>query len=254
MIQVAINNDFASWRGAARALLADRIKPGDVLWTDRGQNGLFVSRSESAEKATPLIPKTFLDLAEAVACHSDPSKWGLLYSLLFRVAKDNKHLLEIESDPEVRQARLMEKAVNRDVHKFHAFVRFRRLEIDDLEIFTAWYEPQHFTVERAAPFFMRRFGEMQFSILTPHGCVHWNKKDLVFSEAVDRSKAPKADEMEDFWLLYYRSIFNPFRLKVKTMKKELPIRHWATLPEAILIPELVRQAGREDVPSINHRS
>jgi probable DNA metabolism protein len=252
MIQVSIDNNFVSWRARARGLLAAHIRPEEILWTSRVQHSLFASESDLGGGANSLVPKAFFGLAEAVTCHSDPLKWGLLYSLLFRITNENKHLLDIESDPEVRKARLMEKAVNRDVHKFHAFVRFRRIEIEGVEIFTAWYEPQHFTVERASPFFMRRFGGMQFSILTPYGCVHWNKEDLVFSDPVDRSKAPISDEMEEFWLLYYRSIFNPFRLKIKTMKKELPVRHWATLPEAALIPELIRQVGSERSPSKNH--
>ena len=251
MIQVSINNDFSSWRSAARNLLSDGVEPNNILWTASGQNALFTSDAKSACENVSRIPRDFIGLAEAVACHSDPSRWALLYSILFRLANENRHLLEIESDPEVRHARLMEKAVNRDVHKFHAFVRFRRLEIDGTEVFIAWHEPQHFTVERASPFFMRRFGEMRFSILTPQGCAHWDREKLVFSKAVDRSRAPKSDEMEDFWLLYYKSIFNPFRLKVRTMKKELPIRHWATLPEAVLIPELVRQAVEQTVSSGN---
>jgi DNA polymerase len=65
---------------------------------------------------------------------------------------------------------------------------------------------------------------------------------LIFSEAVDKSFAPAVDEMEEFWLLYYRSIFNPFRLKVNAMKREFPLKHWPTLPEAVLIPELIREA------------
>ena len=242
MIQVSVNN-FSEWRIAARDLLVDGVRPAEVLWTGSGQNALFASSTGRRLSGASRVPKTFIGLAEAVACHSDNTRWGLLYSLLYRLVNENRNLLEIESDPEVRQARLMEKAVNRDVHKFHAFVRFRRLEIEGAELFVAWHEPQHYTVERAAPFFMRRFGEMQFSILTPNGCAHWNKKELIFSRPVDRNCAPKADEMEDFWLLYYKSIFNPFRLNVKTMEKEVSVRHWATLPEALLIPELVRRAG-----------
>jgi DNA polymerase len=96
------------------------------------------------------------------------------------------------------------------------------------------------------PFFARRFGSMNFSILTPRGCAHWDRKRLTFSEGVDRTLAPAADDAEDFWLIYYRSIFNPFRLKLNTMKRELPVRHWPTLPEAVLIPELVRNAAKED--------
>jgi hypothetical protein len=38
-----------------------------------------------------------------------------------------------------------------------------------------------------------------------------------------------------------RSVSNPFRSKVKAMKKELPVRHWRTLPEAILVAELIRR-------------
>ncbi len=249
MIQVSINNDFSCWRRAARELLAQGAEPGEVLWNNAGQNALFEPVDVPVLAVETRIPRSFIQFAETVACHSDPTRWRILYSLLYRLVNENRHLLEVESDPEVRQARLMEKGVNRDVHKFHAFVRFRRLEIDGTEIFTAWHEPQHFTVERAAPFFMRRFGAMRFSILTPRGCAHWDMKELIFSEAVSKNSAPIADEMEDFWLLYYRSIFNPFRLKVRTMKKELPVRHWATLPEAALIPELIRQVDDRSASS-----
>ena len=37
----------------------------------------------------------------------------------------------------------MAKAVRRDIHKMHAFVRFRRLEAEDGERFVAWFEPEH---------------------------------------------------------------------------------------------------------------
>ena len=77
---------------------------------------------------------------------------------------------------------------------------------------------------------------------SPKGCAHWDKQLLTFSPPADRSSAPAGDLTEEFWLTYYRSIFNPFRLKVNAMKKELPVRHWATLPEAPLIPELIREA------------
>ncbi len=245
MIQISVENDFSAWRSAARSLLSEGVRPDEAFWTGVCQNPLFTSRANKAPGDVSLVPKSFLDLAEAVACHADQTRWGLLYSLLYRLVYESKHLLEVESDAEVLKARLMEKAVNRDVHKFHAFVRFRRLEIEGDEVFIAGHEPQHYTVERAAPFFMRRFGNMRFSILTPQGCAHWNKKVLVFSAPVDKGRAPKDDEMEEYWLLYYRSIFDPLRLKVKTMKKELPVRHWATLPEAVLIPEMVRQAGHQ---------
>ena len=249
MIQVSVENNFASWRAAARKFLLAAIPPDEILWTNEAQTGLFEDDfGEEKTDATIKVPADFLRVAEAAACFDDFEKWSLLYRLLFRIVYENRNLLAIESDEDVRRALLMEKAVGRDVHKFHAFVRFRRVEIERREIFVAWHEPHHFTVERAAPFFARRFGTMMFSILTPKGCAHWDLENLTFSEAVSSDCAPQTDDTEDFWLAYYKSIFNPFRLKIKAMKKELPVRHWRTLPEAALIPELIRKAQNGKKP------
>ncbi len=244
MIQITIENNFASWRTEARKCLQKGIAPTEILWMCDEQSGLFKDDSgvEKTDEKIYKVSPDFLPLAEAVVCFDDAERFSLLYRLLFRIVRENRNLLYIESDDDVRQARLMERAIYRDVHKFHAFVRFRRIEIDEREIFVAWHEPHHFTVERSAPFFVRRFGAMRFSILTPKICAHWDTENLTFSEGVSRAVAPKQDETENFWLVYYQSIFNPFRLKVKAMKKELPVRHWRTLPEAVLIPELIRKA------------
>jgi DNA polymerase len=242
MIHASISNNFESWRSAARQFLAGGIPPEQIVWTNEEQGSLLPARRNETRDAAFTVPAAFLDLAKAVSCFDGDHKWALLYRLLFRLRTENPNLLKIESDADVSAARRMEKAVNRDVHKFHAFVRFRKLDVADDEIFVAWYEPHHLTVERATPFFARRFGSMKFSILTPKGCAHWNLLELSFSPPATRSMAPNEDETEEFWLLYYRSIFNPFRLKVNAMKKELPVRHWPTLPEAPLIPELIREA------------
>lgn len=243
MIQVSVENNFASWRTAARKFLTAKTAPDEILWTNEKQAGLFENDfDEKSSNKIIKVPADFLRIAEAVACFDDDGKWSLLYRLLFRLVYENRDLLAIESDDDVRRVLLMEKAVARDVHKFHAFVRFRRVCVDDKELFVAWHIPAHFTVNRAAPFFARRFGAMLFSILTPKGCAHWDLENLTFSEPVSSESAPKADETEDFWLAYYKSIFNPFRLKIKAMKKEFPVRHWQTLPEAVLIPELIRRA------------
>ena len=243
MLQISIENNFASWRAAARDCLQKEIAPDEIFWTINAANNLFASVSTD-ENVSPTrkVSAEFLALAETVACFDDDGKWALLYRILFRLVNENRYLLHIESDEDVRRARLMEKAVARDVHKFHAFVRFRKTVIDEQEIYVAWHEPQHLTVERSAPFFVRRFGAMRFSILTPKLCAHWDKENLTFSPGVAAENAPKDDATEDFWLVYYRSIFNPFRLKIKAMKAELPVRHWRTLPEARLIPEMIQNA------------
>lgn len=246
MINANIIGTFADWRTTARALISRSVDPENIVWGLQTQGGLFQSEITGVKTGREInVPAKFIKLAQAVACFDDPARWDLLYRILFRLTHYDANLLEIESDGDISQAKRMEKAVNRDVHKFHAFVRFRQIECESEEIFGAWHEPHHFTVERALPFFVRRFGGMKFSIFTPKGCAHWDKKELTFSPPSDRSMAPTGDEMEELWLLYYRSIFNPFRLKVNAMKKEFPKRHWATLPEAVLIDELIRSARND---------
>jgi len=243
MINVSAEN-FESWRIAARSLLARGASPDDLVWSGGAQGVLYGTTNAEAPLDRDIrVPAEFIRLAQAVACYDDSEKWPLLYRILYRLAFENRNLLNIESDPDIRAAKLMEKGVSRDVHKFHAFVRFRQIEEDGEEIYAAWHEPQHWCVERATPFFERRFGAMKWSIFTPKGCAHWDLEQLTFSPPADRSMAPASDEMEDFWRLYYRSIFNPFSVNVKTMNRELAVRQWATLPEADLISELVRQAA-----------
>jgi DNA polymerase len=53
---------------------------------------------------------------------------------------------------------------------------------------------------------------------------------------------PSDDALEEDWRTYYASIFNPARLKVSAMLEEMPKKYWRNLPEAELIPQLIRHA------------
>jgi DNA polymerase len=52
--------------------------------------------------------------------------------------------------------------------------------------------------------------------------------------------------MEEVWRTYFASIFNPARLKVQMMKSEMPVKYWRNLPEAELIPSLIRGAKQAE--------
>ena len=52
---------------------------------------------------------------------------------------------------------------------------------------------------------------------------------------------PADDALEATWRTYFSSIFNPARLKVAMMKSEMPVKYWRNLPEAELIPSLIRE-------------
>jgi DNA polymerase len=72
--------------------------------------------------------------------------------------------------------------------------------------------------------------------------VAWDGVALQFRPGVRRDDAPPADAGEQLWLTYYRSIFNPARLKLDMMRKEMPRKYWHNLPEAVLISPLAAQA------------
>jgi len=240
MITISVR-DFESWRTVARRLLSSNTAAADVHWTD-SEPSLFEAEEVSVGHSHAVVPKEFLELAKTVALHRDGKRWDLLYRVLYRIMHGERNLLKIDIDNEVRALNLMEKAVHTDMHKMKAFVRFRRVEGSNPEEFVAWHKPDHYIVECMGPWFAARFGNMRWSILTPDRSVHWDLEDLSYGPGVPRSEAPTEDGLEDLWRDYYASIFNPARVKIRAMKAEMPVRHWTTLPETQVIPNLLEAA------------
>jgi DNA polymerase len=254
MQEVRIENDFESWRDESRRLLSAHVEPSDVVFVERGMEHALLPGLLIADESTPprlasdaakRVPKEFVTLAKKVTCHRDPVRWNLLYRLLWRLTHGEPHVLQILTDDDVHLAFAMEKQVRFDAHKMKAFVRFRRVATDDGgEHYIAWHRPQHYVIKLSAPFFARRFANMKWSILTPLDSAYWDGQALTFGPGCDSSETPAADELEDLWRTYYANIFNPARIKLKAMRKEMPARYWATMPETQLIPDLLRDAPR----------
>ncbi len=246
-------DDFAHWRERARGLVQCDVPPDRVSWIEPGGTGdLFASEGPSrGEKRLPVPPadappvrasQRFLTIARSAALHSDPARFALLYRVLWRLQR-NPRLMEDKADVEVRRLEELAKSVRRDAHKMHAFVRFREVEEEDgTPHFVAWFEPDHHIVRAEAGFFMRRFANMRWSILTPRGSIHWDGETMREGPPARRCDAPSGDPVEDLWRSYYASIFNPARLKVGAMMSEMPKKYWKNLPEAELIPQLIAGA------------
>ena len=249
MVELVVRPAFGAWRQAARRLLLDGVEPRGVAWreADDAQATLgFSADAPVAGEARPMdafrVPRRFVELAEAAACHADPERWALLYRLLWRQTHGEPRLMEVASDPDVHRLLRLEKAVRRDTHKMKAFVRFRTVEHEGATVYVAWFEPEHHIVERAAPFFAERFASMRWSILTPRQCAHWDGESVAFTPGVSRAEAPTEDALESLWRTYYASTFNPARLRTRAMRAEMPKRYWKNLPEADLISPLVHDA------------
>jgi len=247
--------DFAGWRTAARDLIRANVQPDQVEWLEAGTSGsLFGEHSAAAAAdgtATFNVPRSFVELASVVALHKDPSRFALLYRLLWRLRRE-PHLLSDKLDADVARAGGMRKSVERDIHKMHAFVRFREIagSADGFRI--AWFEPEHHILEAAAPFFVRRFANFRWSILTPEQSAHWDTQTLSFGPGGRRSDAPAEDAHEELWRTYYASIFNPARLKPVAMRQHMPKKYWRNLPESSLIPGLIADAGSRTLAMIDN--
>jgi len=156
-------------------------------------------------------------------------------------------LLDVEVDEDVHALMLFEKAIKRDIHKMHAFVRFeKQVGVDGGEEYLAYYRPDHRIVRLAAPFFVERFGGLQWTILGPEETARWDGEQLEFLPGVARGESSGDDDLTELWRSYYAATFNPARLNTKMMRREMPVRFWPLLPETQGIGELVARApGRE---------
>jgi len=248
LITLDSETDFEGWRKAARSLVLHEITPIDVTWIVEGDaSELFAPAAETLPLETPQgtfsVSARFVELAQSAILHRNPERFAILYRLLWRL-HGHHHLLEVATDPDVALVTAMAKAVRRDEHKMHAFVRFREVGREQKSHYVAWFEPEHHIVELTAPFFARRFADMPWSILTPDGCAHWDGHAVSITPGVSKADAPTEDRLEETWRRYYASIFNPARLKAKAMQTEMPKKYWRNLPEASLIKPLIAGAER----------
>ena len=249
-VTLSAPDDFEGWRDAARDLAEAGVPASAVVWqVEGGDADLFGSDVQQPAAPSFPVPREFVELARSVICHADRERFALLYAMLLRL-KANRRALDDAADPLVRRLADLAKAVRRDIHKMHAFVRFR--EIDDR--FVAFFEPEHHIVRKAASFFVNRFTNMRWSILTPELSIHWDGKTVTEGPGATRAEAPSGDPLEDAWRTYYASIFNPARLKVGAMLKEMPKKYWRNMPETSLVQPLIAGAQAREAEMIQRSS
>ncbi len=253
-ITLASETDLAGWRKKARQLLEFAVPPEQVVWTveGRAETASLDMFGETAfspgvgnypgRKVT--IARALLATINTALLNSVKDRFALAYDIVFRARTEPK-LHRNPADAGVKRLNALAKSVRRDIHKMHAFVRFRKIgEEAGRERFVAWFEPDHHIVEAVAPFFRNRFAGMDWLIVTPEASIAWDGTRLRYGPGGTRSDVPESDVVEDEWRTYYASIFNPARVKIQAMKSEMPVKYWKNLPEAELIVPLIRESAR----------
>jgi probable DNA metabolism protein len=229
--------EYAQWREVARPLLSAGIAPEHIEW----RAGTTFEHSVEMPANAPLrLSRQLIGLLQSIACYRHAGRWELMYRLAWRCLRQPT-LLEDAADPDVRHATKMAKAVDREVHKMHAFVRFRELEHENGEkMYYAWFEPLHEVLRLGVPFFCQRFPNMDWMIATPDGTALWREGQLQFVSTPDKSSLPKADAHESLWRTYYRNVCNVARINPPAMQRDMPKKYWHNLPEATEIHALLR--------------
>ncbi|MDV3458155.1 UdgX family uracil-DNA binding protein [Sphingomonas sp. HF-S4] len=249
VVSLSAEDDFEGWRDAARALAGARVAPSDVVWQVGDRLADLFGDEAMLPPAAPRalqVPRAFLDLAQTVVLHGDPERFALLYTLL----ASGPRRIDDRADPLVRRLEGMAREVRRDIHKMRAFVRFREVQDADGVRFVAWFEPEHHIVRANARFFVERFANMRWSILTPELSLHWDGEALAEGPGASKADAPGDDPVEDVWKTYYASIFNPARLKTGAMLKEMPRKYWKNMPETALVKELIAGARQRETAMV----
>lgn len=262
--------DYNEWKSVAFKALYNKLKPGDLNWvkefnlenTDE-QFGLFTQDSNLLNLKNPsreyihnLINhskfKFLKDLIKTSLYFNNNLKFDLTYQALLKFIR-NPDFVHNPMDETVFKLNQINKKVGRDIHKMRAFVRFNETTIEGKEFFVAFYQPDHHILKANAPFFIDRFSVMNWAIFTPYAVMAWNQEKLFYNEQKFEKPKTPTDPFVDLWKTYFSNIFNPSRLKVKAMKNEMPVRFWKNLPEADLIPDLIRGASAKvEEMRINH--
>lgn len=245
-------DDFEGWRTAMRTLVLEGVMPDQVIWqVGKAASDLFATPGPvvTPPPGSFSVPRPFIDLADKAILHTDPERFALLHTLLVRLRAQPK-LMDDQADPLVRKLENVAKAVRRDIHKMRAFVRFRELQEGEATRYVAWFEPEFHIVRANAGFFVDRFATMHWSILTPEISIHWDGTILTEGPGGSKGDAPDADPTEDIWKGYYAAIFNPARLKVGAMLKEMPRKYWKNMPETALVPQLIAGAQAREAAMV----
>src|ERR1700712_2671009 len=93
--------DWEGWRQATRALVLEGIEPETVVWSVGKEATPLAEESGSFH-----VPRALVSLASLAIQARDKERFGLLYSLVWRIHSGEK-LLEDATDPDLSLARQM---------------------------------------------------------------------------------------------------------------------------------------------------
>jgi uracil-DNA glycosylase len=182
MHRIVLKNetDWSGWREASRALVLAGAEPQSVAWSVGTETSPLPEASGSFH-----VPRQLVSLASLAIQARDPKRFGLLYSVVWRIHGGEK-LLEDDTDADLALVRRMALAVRADAHRMRTNMRFLPVPEQDETRFLGWFDPAHFVLPANAQLLARRYPNLLLSIVTPDGAAHWDGSSLLFGSGLRR--------------------------------------------------------------------
>ena len=183
-VDLASPIDVGDFRSQANALLAHQVPPAEIDWHAGTSASCGKFRGSGDAAASPpsalhsIVPRSFVRLTELVVLHRDPSRFELLYRLLWRLVHEPE-LAGARGDNDMALAQSMAQAVRRDVLKIRKNLRLRPLAPHDgVPLALGWCEPQHRVTELVAEWLARHQPAPPWVLASPDRCVLWTGRHL----------------------------------------------------------------------------
>jgi probable DNA metabolism protein len=185
-ITLKSETDWEGWRQATRALVLAGAEPDVLTWSVGGEAAPLPDAAGSFH-----VPRALVLLTSQAIQARNAERFGLLYSLVWRVNAGEK-LLADDNDPDLSLVRRMALAVRADAHRMRTSMRFLPVPEDGGTRFLGWFEPAHFVLPANAQLIVKRFPDRPLSIVTPDGAAHWDGTSLLFGTGLHHAEDDEA--------------------------------------------------------------
>lgn len=179
-ISLPLIGTLSHWRRYAKRLIYEKTPPEKVNWSIT-QDTVIETELQPAPAMFKLkVSERFIALSERAIWHSDPSRFSLLYDLLWRLRLSPK-LASNDKDDTVARLLALEVAVESHIRQIHKKLRFET----HAGRLVAEIAPRHPVLEAMGPKLAERYAAFDWTIRTPDITLVHTKGELRFSAVTD---------------------------------------------------------------------
>jgi probable DNA metabolism protein len=163
--------------------------------------------------------------------HRDPAKYAVIDQAIEQAKEKGLSYVLCKVSAEARKFLKLARAVGAEKYRATAFIRLQ--PIDQHLVLYGEFQIEHQTAELIMLHFMKRFPKYNIMIVFNDEVFIGRNKEI-FRQGLGKKKValPKApDELERYWLAFYRSQYIPERRNLKYLQRMIPKKYWQWVTE-----------------------